>query len=127
MGFLIRVSGANIGSYFGLVMVSALVTPLLTVIICEKCVGRAKRSVPTNFRRIPVVRDGGHGARAPSILRDPDLRHAFQKRLFRGLDRVGGSDMHPDAVEPQAEQALLLIGAIEHFGQRKLARGRIGK
>src|SRR5256884_9994881 len=49
--------------------------------------------------------------------------HAFQKRLFRGLHRVGGSDMHPDAVEPEAEQPLLLVGAVEHFCQRKLAGG----
>jgi hypothetical protein len=26
--------------------------------------------------------------------------HALQKRLFGGLDRIGGSDMHPHAVEP---------------------------
>jgi len=45
------------------------------------------------------------------------LRHAFQKRFFRGLHRVGGSDVHPDAVEPQAEQPFLLVGAVEHFRQ----------
>ena len=45
------------------------------------------------------------------------LRHTLQKRLFRGLHRVGGSDMHPDAVEPQAEQPLLFVGTVEHLRQ----------
>src|SRR5205809_2181407 len=55
------------------------------------------------------------------------LRHARQEGLFRRVHRVGGSDMHPHAIEPKAEQPLLLVGAIEHFGQRKLARWRIVK
>ena len=39
----------------------------------------------------------------PAFAGHDELRHAFQKRLFRGRDRVGGSDVHPDAVEPQPE------------------------
>src|ERR1700709_1031144 len=35
--------------------------------------------------------------------------------------------MHPHAVEPQAEQSLLLIGGVEHPGQRKFARRGIGE
>ena len=35
--------------------------------------------------------------------------------------------MHPDAVEPQAKQPFLLVGAVEHFCQRKFARGRVGE
>ena len=34
---------------------------------------------------------------------DEILRHALQKRLFRGIDRFRGADMHPDAVEAEAE------------------------
>src|SRR3984893_10888309 len=56
-----------------------------------------------------------------------ESRNAFEKRLFRRGNRVGGSDMHPHAVEPEAEQALLLVGAIEHLGQRKFAFGRISE
>ena len=41
--------------------------------------------------------------------------HAFQKRFFRGLHRVGGSDVHPDAVKPEAKQPFLFVGAVEHF------------
>ena len=55
-------------------------------------------------------------------------------RLYRALQNAssrpaiaGGADMHPDAVEPQAKQPLLLIGAVEHLGQRELARRRIGE
>src|SRR5712691_13107937 len=48
------------------------------------------------------------------------LRHAGEEGLFRRVHRVWGSDMHPYAIEPKAEQPLLLVGAIEHFGQRKL-------
>jgi hypothetical protein len=80
-------------------------------------VGKAQRA--HHFHRDPGMH-GGHGANAPlPTLRDHGmrLRHAFQKCLFRGLDRVGGSDVHPDAVEPQPEQPLLLVGAVEHFGQ----------
>src|SRR6202021_535258 len=44
------------------------------------------------------------------------LRHAFQKRLFRGLDRIRGSDMHPDAIEPHPEQPLRFIGLVDIFG-----------
>src|SRR5262245_38366444 len=53
------------------------------------------------------------------------LSHTLQKRVFRRLDRVGSSDMHPHALQSEAEQALLLIGAVEHFGQRELALGRV--
>src|SRR6266446_5473611 len=56
-----------------------------------------------------------------------ELRHAFRERLFRRMNGVGRSDMHPDAVEPQAEQALLLICRVEHPGQRELAFRRAGK
>jgi hypothetical protein len=35
--------------------------------------------------------------------------------------------MHPDAVEPEAEQPFLLIGGVEHFGQRELALWRVGE
>src|ERR1700731_4659561 len=45
------------------------------------------------------------------------LRDAFEKGLFRRVHRVGGPDMHPDAVEPESKQPLLLVGAIEHLGQ----------
>jgi hypothetical protein len=45
------------------------------------------------------------------------LGDAFQKRLFGGVNRVGSSDMHPHAVKPQTEQALLLVGAVENLGQ----------
>ncbi len=45
------------------------------------------------------------------------LDHALQQRVFRRLHRVGGSDMHPDAVEPQSKQTLLLVGAVENFRQ----------
>jgi hypothetical protein len=55
------------------------------------------------------------------------LRDAFEKSLFRRMHGVGGADMHPDAVHPQTEQALLLVGAVEHFRQRKVARRRIGE
>src|SRR5882757_10164320 len=86
-------------------------------------VGWAKRSVPTlqADRWVEMV---GTARRTPlpTLTRTSlSLRHAFQKRLFRRLDRIGGSDMHPDAVEPQAEQPLLLVGAVEHPGQRELA------
>src|SRR5216684_8498514 len=54
-----------------------------------------------------------------------ESRDAFEKRLFRRGNRVGSSDMHPHAVKPQAEQPLLLVGAIEHFCQRKLALGHV--
>ena len=57
----------------------------------------------------------------------PRLRHALEKGFFRRLDRVGGSDMHPHAVQPQAKQPLLLVGAIEHFRQREFARRRVGE
>src|SRR5580693_7932719 len=52
---------------------------------------------------------------------------AGEKGLFRRADRVGGSNMHPDAVEPQAEQPLLLVGAVEHFRQRKVALWGVGE
>src|SRR5581483_3528024 len=55
------------------------------------------------------------------------LRHALQERLFGGGNGVRGSDMHPDAVEAQAEQALGFIGAVEHLRQREFALGGIGK
>ena len=38
---------------------------------------------------------------------------AGEKGLFRRVNRVGRTDMHPHAIEPQAEQPLLLVGAIE--------------
>ena len=46
-----------------------------------------------------------------------ELGDAFEKSLFRRLDRVRGSHMHPHAIQPQAEQPLLLVGAIEHLCQ----------
>ena len=58
---------------------------------------------------------------------DEALGDAGEEGLFRRVHRVGGSNMHPHAVEPEAEQPLLLVGAIEHFGQRKLARWRVGE
>ena len=115
MGTLIRDQGANIGSELGL---------------------------GTHHRRPGerTITTGGHGYEGnwlqrasdgprrmgPGLRRDDGgeswaLRHALQKRLFRGGDRVGGSDMHPDAVEAQAEQAFLLVGAVEHFCQREFA------
>src|ERR1700736_1608091 len=51
------------------------------------------------------------------------LRDAGEKGLFRRVDRVGSSHMHPHAIQPQAEQPFLLVGAIEHFRQRKFTRG----
>ncbi len=50
-----------------------------------------------------------------------------RKASFRGVNRIGRSDMHPDAVEPQAEQPLLLVGAVEHLGQREFAGRRVGE
>ena len=88
-------------------------SPLHTV-VTERSVGWAKRSVPT-------IQDNGCGYVVGTLRfahrTKYESGHTFQKRLFRGLHRVGGSDMHPDAVEPQAEQALLLVGAVEHFRQ----------
>src|SRR5215813_5804111 len=52
------------------------------------------------------------------------LGHALQKRFFGGVYGIGRADMHPDAVEAEPEQALLLIGGIEHPRQRELALGR---
>jgi hypothetical protein len=46
-----------------------------------------------------------------------DLRHALQHGLFRRAHRVGRSDMHPDPVEPQPEQALLFVRRVEQLGQ----------
>src|SRR5258708_34977552 len=63
----------------------------------------------------------------PGVRQDDQLSHAGEKRFFRRMHGVGGSDMHPYAVEPQAEQALLLIGVIEHPGQRKFAGWRIAE
>src|SRR3954468_16638745 len=54
-------------------------------------------------------------------------RDAGEKSLFRRVYRVGGSHVHPHAIQPQAEQPLLLVGAIEHFRQRKFARRGIGE
>lgn len=80
-------------------------------------VGWAKQSVPTHF-----FDHERWWARRRCAFADPTapssglaLRHALQKRLFRGVDGVGRADMHPDTVEAEAEQALLLIGAVEHF------------
>ena len=47
---------------------------------------------------------------------DGALRDAGEEGLFRGVHGVGGSHMHPHAIEPKAEQPLLLVGAIEYFG-----------
>src|SRR5690349_13176081 len=97
MGILIRDQGANIGSYFELVM------------------GRTHVSSRTSERSErdpgPITTNAGvapRWGRSSSVGLGGRLRHAFQKRVFRGLHRVGGSDMHPDAVQPQAKQALLL-------------------
>jgi hypothetical protein len=46
-----------------------------------------------------------------------ESRDASEKGLFRGMNGVGGSDMHPHAVQPQAEQPFLLVGRIEQFCQ----------
>jgi hypothetical protein len=42
---------------------------------------------------------------APHRVRDKRaaLRYALQERLFRGVHGVGRADMHPDAVEAEAE------------------------
>ena len=55
------------------------------------------------------------------------LCHAGGNGGLGGGDGVGRADMHPDAFEPQAEQAAGLAGAVEQPGQRKFAGGRIGK
>src|SRR6266404_1304692 len=57
------------------------------------------------------------------IRNDRESRDAGEKGLFRRAYRVGGSHMHPHAIQSQAEQPLLLVGAIKHFRQRKIARG----
>src|SRR6267142_1630510 len=38
---------------------------------------------------------------------DEASRDAGKEGFFRRVDRVGGSDMHPHAIEPEAEQPLL--------------------
>ena len=45
------------------------------------------------------------------------LRHAGEKGFLSGTDRIGSADMHPDPVHAQAEQTLLLIGAVEQLRQ----------
>jgi len=45
-----------------------------------------------------------------------------RKALFRRFDRVGSSHMHPHAIQPQAEQPLLLVGAIEHSLSARIHR-----
>src|SRR5712664_2612124 len=52
---------------------------------------------------------------------------AGEKSLFRRFDRVGSSHMHPHTIQPQAEQPLLLVGAIEHLCQREFTGWRIGE
>ena len=84
------------------------------------CPRRRASSIPEAF----VIEPRGCRLLHASPCGISGLRDAFQKRLFRRLHRVGGADMHPDAVEPQAEQPFLLVGAVEQLGQREFARGR---
>jgi hypothetical protein len=85
--------------------------------VAVRRVGKAKRAHHSTQIRLELS-GGGHGAKGafahPTRMRS---RHALEKGLFRRMHRVGGSDMHPHAVEPQAEQPLLLVGGIEHFRQ----------
>src|SRR5664279_4101311 len=62
----------------------------------------------------------------PFLIYGARLRNAGEKGFFSGMNRIRGSNMHPDAVEAQAEQPLLLVGAVEQFGQREFAcRGSV--
>ena len=53
----------------------------------------------------------------------PPLQRRAVDRPFRLGDRLGPSDMQPQAVEAQAEQAALLGGAIENGARRKTSSG----
>ena len=43
------------------------------------------------------------------------------------MHRIRRADMHPDAVEAEAEQALPFIGAVEQRRQRELALRGVGE
>ena len=66
------------------------------------------------------------------------LPHAFRviRTPYTALSTIAASaaatasgvaHMHPHALEPQAEQALGLAGAVEHRGQREGAGGRVAE
>src|ERR1700737_373032 len=89
-------------------------------------VGWARRKHAHRFKRIcsiacPWARRKSAFCRSCGM----PLRDAGEEGLFRRVDGVRGSHMHPHAIQPQAEEPFLLVGAIEHFRQRKFTRGGI--
>src|ERR1700730_16592419 len=95
-------------------------------VIAARWVGKAQACPPFSNQNLLwswwARRKGAFAHPTPA-----ESRNAFEKRLFRRGNRVGGSDMHPHAVEPHAEQPLLLVGPREHLGQRQFALGRISE
>src|SRR5712672_637502 len=85
------------------------------------CAGLNRASIHKNSVQKKMdcrVKPGNDNKKARTRSRD-----AGEKGLFRGMNGVGGSDMHPHAVQPQAEQPFLLVGRIEQLCQRELTRG----
>src|ERR1700737_4287223 len=94
----------------------------------DRALARVSKDGRQSIRRVhPSRRLLRKLLRMRSVFFKGDLRDAFEEGLFRRLNRIWSSHMHPHAVEPQSKQPLLLVGGIEHPGQREFARRCIGE
>ncbi len=75
----------------------------------------------------PPRRPAGQSSRAASSGSAGNLRSAVVNCVLGGFDGIGRADMHPHAVEPQAEQPSRLGGAIEQRRHRERAVRRAGE